>query len=318
MIYFLYGPDTFRVQKKLREIIGEYKKVHTSGFNFIRFDAEHTPFEEFGGAVGTVSMFDEKKLILLDHLFEAPFFRDRFLKYLESSNLDTLKDVIVCIVGGVPDIKKHGVLIKKLRGVARTTQEFEILTRADLKKWLEKEAAAKGVRFGPRAKEKLLQRTEGDLWRLENELEKLRAYAGDSLVREETIEDLVRSKLDPAIFATVDAIAGRNTQEALRQIHQHLEAGDSPLYLLSMITYQIRNIVFVKDLEERNQGRPSSPRFSSLKLHPFVIQKSLFQAKRFTMKELKEIYGRLLETDLDIKRGRKDPRLALELFISSI
>lgn len=318
MIYFLYGSDTFRIQKKVHEITAEYKKVHTSGFNFIRFDARETPFEDFKRAAGTVSMFDEKKLIQLEGLFETPRFRDAFLTYLNDFHLDISKDIIVLIVEGGLDVKKHSARIKALRRVSRTTQEFEVLKGVALKKWFEKEAAAKGVRFGPGAKEKLLASTEADLWRLENELEKLRAYAGGSLIQEETIRDLVRPKLDPAIFATVDAIAGRNIREALKQIHEHLETGDSPLYLLSMITYQIRNIVLVKDLEERSQGGSSSSRFGSLGLHPFVIQKSLSQARRFTMKELKEIYERLLETDIDIKQGRKDPRLALELLITSL
>ena len=101
-------------------------------------------------------------------------------------------------------------------------------------------------------------------------------------------------------------------RQALHLLHQHLEKGESPVYLLAMINYQFRNILEIKDLLER--GLPLS---RSL-LHPFVARKSFQQAQRFSFDELKKIYRKIFEIDYGMKTGKIEPQTALDLFISEI
>jgi DNA polymerase III delta subunit len=53
-------------------------------------------------------------------------------------------------------------------------------------------------------------------------------------------------------------------------------------------------------------------------MHPFVVKKSLQQASKFTLEELKKIYQKIFQVDLDIKTGRIEPEVALDLFIAGI
>ena len=55
-----------------------------------------------------------------------------------------------------------------------------------------------------------------------------------------------------------------------------------------------------------------------LKLHPYVFRKTLDRARRFSLEELKKIYQELARIDLNIKAGRVEPRLALEIFAASV
>jgi len=55
-----------------------------------------------------------------------------------------------------------------------------------------------------------------------------------------------------------------------------------------------------------------------LNLHPFVIKKSLWQARKFSLEELKRIYRKIFQIDLNIKTGRLDPQIALDLLITEI
>ena len=130
------------------------------------------------------------------------------------------------------------------------------------------------------------------------------------------IELLVRPKIEIDIFKTINALAQKNRKQALKLLHKHLEKGDSPLYLLSMINYQFRNLLIVKELIENCQTYNTILRKSGL--HPFVAKKSFFQSQKFTLEELKKIYQKIFQVDLDMKTGKIKPELALETLIIQI
>jgi DNA polymerase-3 subunit delta len=127
---------------------------------------------------------------------------------------------------------------------------------------------------------------------------------------------LVKSKIESDIFKTIDAISQKNKKQAIFLIHKHLETGDSPHYLLSMINFQFRNLLIIKDLIEKN--RPYYAILKISKLHPFVVKKSYQEANKFTFPELKKIYQKIFQVDLDIKTGRVSPEAALDLFLAGI
>ncbi|PIZ89427.1 MAG: hypothetical protein COX89_01700, partial [Candidatus Nealsonbacteria bacterium CG_4_10_14_0_2_um_filter_37_10] len=91
MIIFLYGPDTYRSRQKLNEIIEHYKKIHRSGLNLRYFEAGNLNFQDFKNEVETISMFREKKLVVLKDIFSNKDFQEEFLKqgekFVNSANI---------------------------------------------------------------------------------------------------------------------------------------------------------------------------------------------------------------------------------------
>ena len=311
MIIFLYGADTFRARQKLNEITEHYKKIHKSGLNLRFWDLEEKNLKDLKDETQTISMFAEKKLSVLRNASANKNFQEEFLenqKYFLNS-----KDIFLFLEEKKPE---DNPFFKFLKNKAKT-QEFELLDGIKLKTWIKKEFEKYGAKVEPLALEKLIEFVGNDLWQMENEIKKLvnfKKRAG--IVKEEDVEVLVKSKIETAIFDTVDAIAQRDKKRAVELIHKHLENGDSPLYLLSMINFQFRNLLIIKDLIEK--GRPYYALQKITKLHPFVIKKSYSQATRFNLPELKKIYRRIFQADLDIKTGKLEPQTALDLFIAAI
>ena len=132
-------------------------------------------------------------------------------------------------------------------------------------------------------------------------------YAQGKEIKEKQVEELVFPVIDFNIFSTIDAIAQKEKKRAASLIRRHLENGDSPSYILSMISYQLRNLISVKGLKGKN--------LSQLKLSFFVLNRSLAQAKHFSLEELKNLYQKILDLDLGIKTGKIDPEVALDLLI---
>ena len=312
MLIFLYGPDTYRSKRKLSEIIEEYKKVHRIGLSLVFFEGGDLKLASLKEAIRQTSIFDEKKLLVISNVSANQDFKEKFLK--NSEFFESLKDTVLFYEEDeIPAKDKFFAFLKNKAKV----QNFQFLQGENLKKWIRQELAGFKAEISPEAMTKLVDSVGSDLWRLSNEINKLVSFRKkERKVNLEDVELLVKPKIETAIFKTIDAIAQKDKKQALLLIHRHLKKGDSPLYLLSMINFQFRNLLVVKDLMERRQ--PYGAILKAVKLHPFVVKKSYYQAQKFTLAELKKIYRKIFQADLDIKTGKINPETALDLLITGI
>lgn len=311
MIYFLYGQDSYRSRLKLNEIIDGYKKVYKSGFNLIGIDAKETRFADFFSNFKITSMFAEKKLITLKNAFQCQKFQQEFFENIKK--IDEIKDIVVIYEEGKVD--ERSGLFKALKKQAKC-QEFGLLAGLPLRRWLQKEFENLGAKIEPEAENFLLYSAGNDLWRLKNEAKKLADFKRGKIIKKQDIELMVKPKIENDIFKTIDALASKNKKQALDFLHKHIDEGDNVLYLLSMIAYQFRNLLAIKDLMEKKIAYGTMAKKSGL--HPFIIKKSYYLCAQFSMAELKKIYRKIFQADLNIKTGRVDPETALDLLVSEI
>ncbi len=308
MLLFLYGQDIYRSQRKLNGIIESYKKIHQSGLNLEFFDGQNLDFKNFKSQINTISMFREKKLIVIKNILNNTDFKTDFLKqkkfFIQSDD--------IFIFYEKDKVPANSALLKFLKKEGKC-QEFELFSGLKLKNWIKAELK---IEIEPLAIEKLIEFVGNDLWRLSFELQKLVAYS-KTKIKKEDVELLVAPQIETDIFKTIDALAVKNKKEAIFSIHKHLEKGDSPLYILSMIAFQFRNLLMVKDQCKDASCLPSNAS-KELGIHPYVIRKTLWQPKKFSLAELKKIYQRIFKIDWQIKTGRVSPEVALDLLIAEI
>ena len=306
MIIFLYGQDVYRSREELRKIIQEHEKASLNWFNFVRIDAQDNEveiFEQIRQTANTVSMFNEKKLVVVENIFLAPEeVQKNILEFLKNKDLEKDKDIM--IVFWAEKVEENNELFKFLKTKTKT-QEFKELRSVQLRNWIKNYILEQGGEIEPRAVDKLIEYIDSDLWRMTNEINKLLNYNKE--IKPENIELLVKPEIDLNIFDMVDALGQKNKQRVLKLFNQQIEKGEDEFYLLSMFVSQIRNLLKIK----------STP-LAKLDLHPFVIRKTLYQAKNFTFEELKKIYYQLMTIDLEAKTGKTDIMTALELFLAKV
>lgn len=310
MLIFLYGPDTYRSKQKLKEIVEQYKKVHKSGLNLKYLEGNNLKFEDFALGSQQSSMFKEKKLLMVKNVFSNQSFKESFLKNFKKAF--NSQDIILFQEEGAPSKKdKFFNFLKK----EAKCQEFGFLEGKKLENWIKREVKKQGAEIKPEALSLLIEFCQSDLWRQAEEINKLANFKKGTIERKD-VELLVKPEIETDIFKTIDAIAQKNKKKALLLLGKHLQKGEHPLYLLTMINFQFRNLLTVKDLAEK--GRPYYVILKSCQLHPFVVKKSWAQAKNFTLPELKKTYQRIFKADLDIKTGKLQPDTALELLVTEI
>lgn len=331
MIYFFYGAEPFLLRQKINSEISRYRAKHKSGLNFSRFNfVQEQSFSDFKNFIDSFSMFAEKKLAIIENLFEAPAVAQQDLvKYLGKSKI--LKDqerflIIVQELRLNDDKKKKEKyilkdiaakeLFKKLASQEVSGEEFNLLEGARLEAWIKKEVAAQGGQIDNLAIKKLAASVGPDLWQMQNEVTKLISFKADKPITADDVDILVKSKIESDIFKTIDALAARQKISAFKFLYRNLTQGESETSLLGMLVYQFRNLLMVKDLIE--QGIPFYNLAKKIKLHPYVLRKTYEQSKNFSYAALKKIYERLMEIDLAIKSGQIEPRAALDLIVAEI
>lgn len=314
MIISLFGEDDFCSLQKLRQIIARYQKTHTTGLNLRFFDCQAQDFEDFRDEFRTKSMFKEKKLFVLKNAFLSSDFKQKFLKakqqFLKSENI-----IVFYEKGDVPSKDPLFLFFKK----NSRYQKFSPLSDKELESWIEKQIKSSKAQIEPQATKLLIRWIGNNLWQLSNEIQKLINYKQGSkkiIIKKQDVQALTPPKIEANIFKTIDFIAEKQTKKALYLLHAHLKKGDSPFYLLSMINYQFRNILALKDVYQ--SATNVHAKIKELNLHPFVVKKTSYLCRKFTLEELKNIYQKIFETDLAIKTGQIEPELALDLLIAQI
>jgi len=289
MITFLYGPDTYRLRQELNKIIKE-KKADSTWLDFTRIDINDKGIdfsEEIKKSINNISMFDEKKLIVIENVFSLnKEDQEDLLEILEN-----VKNIDIVLVHEKPDSR-----VKLFKFLKDKSKEFELLKGLQLRKWIKE--YCKNIKDS--VIDLLIEYIGSDLWRMSNEINKLLNYS--KTITRKDIELLVNPGIDLNIFNMVDALGQKDKKRALSLFKKHLEKGENESYLLSMFIYQFRNLIKVK------AG-------GKLDMHPFVVQKTQQQVKNFNMDELKKIYHKLLMIDFNTKTGKTDTKTALEMFV---
>jgi DNA polymerase III delta subunit len=135
-----------------------------------------------------------------------------------------------------------------------------------------------------------------------NKLFKLVKEAGGQIRR-------FRPTIPKHVFGFLDALGYKNKQKALLELHRLLDQGESPIYLLTMIVWQVRNLLSVK-LAANGGPKP--------KMAPFVWRKTQGQVKNFREEEIVKAFRSLLDAEIQLKTSSIDPMLVLDRVVDKL
>lgn len=314
MILFIYGEENFLSLKKLQQIKDKFIEKNSPNPEVEILNGENFSFDDFLKIISASPFFSKEKLVVLknflsskitekneeklsDYLSKIPNFT--FLVFLENTNKF-----------------KNKKLANKIIKLSKKKWEFQKLKNWELEKWANQEIKKNKGNIDKLALEKLISFVGNNLWQLEKEVEKLVTYKNSKTIEENDIEKIVSANLNTNIFELIDNISQKNAKKTLHFLNNLIEQGEEILYLLGMITYQIRNLIVIKELSLKNLTK--SEIIKETKKHPFVVQKTLNQIKNFSLNELEEIYNKIFDTELKIKTGKLDNKTAINILAAQL
>jgi DNA polymerase-3 subunit delta len=294
MIYFIYGEDLFRIKE---EVAAVKEAARRAGVEITQLEAKDLTLEAFRENLTLGSLFSGKRVILIGNLFSLA---STELKDKMPTLFRELPSGITLVLWeeGWPDRKSH---LFALMGKIAKCLKKPFLKNQELIGWVKSRAAAKNMKLTSEAAVALARIVGNDLGRMDSELEKLRLWAQGRSIAAQDVFKLTEDNLPPSVFSFLDAL-GKEGQAGLAA-ERLLSSGEEPLYLLSMIAYQVRNLLLISNLMERKPHLSAAVISSELGLHPYTAQKTLQQARLFNPALLVALHRKITDLDLAIKTG---------------
>jgi len=325
-LYILWGQDDFSLSQSLEEIkrgIGDQELLSA---NTTILDGQQTTSDQLRAVTETMPFLSEKRLVIVRGLlgrFEPKTKSGGGKKAASRTNQQNERKSLVAGINGIPDstilvlvdgkIGSNNPLFKALSAKA-TVKTFPLLRNTELRRWIQKRVREESASISPQAVGSLTRLVGSNLWIMSSEILKLILFTSGRSIEEEDVDRVVSYTREVSVFAMVDAILESKARLAEQALHQLLERGAAPAYLLVMLSRQARMIVRAKEL--KRQRKPETEIQNRLGLpSEYALRKTLEQANRYPLERLKELYHKLLETDLSIKTGKYDGELALSMLI---
>lgn len=290
MIFFFYGPNTYASRAQLKKIVDAYLQKAGGDFGLEKFDGETVQPGQIAPALTAAPFLASSRLVILQYLSRNKAASEAALKVL-----DQVPDTTVAVFLE-QEVDQRTSFFKTLKEKAKPVL-FESLPESKLRSFIEGFVKNEGGSIDSAAVRELLLRTGDDQWSLEQELQKLISYS--PYISVEDVKLLVAPASKETIFELVDAIAVKDIRRALEVYHALLSERVNEIYILSMIIWQLRNLLFAKAA-----GKVTAAELAKeAKMSPFVAGKMLERQKKYQEQDLKDAFLEAVETDYRIKTG---------------
>jgi DNA polymerase III subunit delta len=329
MLHVLTGEDDYSQNRVLDEIKKGIGDPSLLSANTTLLEGQTVTLDELRRVSATLPFLAEKRLVIIPGLlgrFEKGEGKPRgkkkpgapakeaeyktFADYLTSLPVST----VVVLTDG--KIKAANPLLKAL-AVKVEVRSFPLMREIQLRKWVESQINGQGSSIAPEAAALLARLVGSNLWTMTGEINKLVLYALGRRIEVEDVKKSVSSAQEASVFALVDAVLDFNAAPAESLLERLLQDGATPAYLMAMIARQLRMIVQAKAMIKRREPEGEIQARLGM-IAEFALRKTLEQARRYPLERFKEVYIKLLETDMAIKTGKYDGALALNLLIADL
>lgn len=337
-VYLLYGQESYLLDNA-KELLK--KKVVTAfpELNYNTLDGEALTVEQLQNACDTFPFGSEKKLVVVrqpaflvkaNKKGEEEEDNDLELESKTAKDSGELKGYLE-LLKELPDtccllLLYYGNLgkAKKVKdAVAKDGAEFEFkrIDKDDLSKWVINSFSRFNKKIGFKEMDYFIvlsgyldKNSEKNLYNLENEINKISAFAGRKEdITIEHIDAVMPKSLENDIFKLINSSADKRVSESLSVLSDLLMQGEEVFAILAMITKQIRTMTAVVELNQK--GLDAKAAASKLKVHEFYAKNCLNHGKKIGMQGLIKGLNNCVSTESNVKSGKMDKRLAIEILI---
>lgn len=333
MLILVYGDDTFRAQEKVGKLRDAFLEKHDkAGFNLAEFASTDKPGEILQ-AVSSLPFMGSKRMVVIRDLV-ATTKTDGKDQWASLANTPESSVVVLWETLEPKALEKKPLFALLSKGTDVHLYACPLLEGSALSKWTNDRVKELGGQIAPDALRELCDRVGGDLWQMDNEIKKLIAYSSGRAIVLADVDLLVRATFDGEIFALVDAISRKESSRAIRLLEEERLAGGSDFAIFGMLARQVRLLLGARALLEASTHSASTlsggrrvdedPRATSsrlaaeMELNPFVAQKAIDQAKKFTLADLRATHDLLFRYDAGMKSGVLDAELAVDLVTTAL
>ena len=326
MVFLLHGEDPFRTRLRVGELIesllaggvgepGDLSQRRSpqlgGALGLTRVDARSDPVDAItmaGQSQGLFAAVDERQVVLVEHA-EALTSADFLASFPSESAL-----VLVAVEalrsgrGRARGRSKTGTpadlpLPDAVQEIGGRVQRIERLAPFEVKPWISARSRIHNVTLEPDAMDALAFALGPDTERIENEVQKLAAYANGKPVTVADVRALTSGAIESDIFELTKAVVRRNHREAVPLLERLLAEGNAPQQILALLLWQFRVLLFASRSPSNQDAEKMA---KAIRSSPGAILRYVQHARGVSQADITRAYEALYATDISIKTGRAD------------
>lgn len=311
MVYLLYGNNEYLINKEIEKI-----NKQTNELSINTYDLEDTLLNQIIDDASFVDLFSEYKNIIVDNSYIFTGTTNKKLKeqdttileeYLNNQNPNT-NLIFIVNKDKLDERKKITKLIKEKGKVLEFNNDLD--NKSIIKSLFE------DYKIDNESINLLIDRVGNDIYLLENEIDKIKLYKDNNKnITKDDILLLTNKNINTDIFNLIENIINKDINNAYYEYKEIIKF-EEPIKILIMLANQFRIIYQSKELYKK--GLTEGEIASYIGIHPYRIKLALNKSRNYESKTILNYLYELANIDINIKTGKIDPNLALELFILNL
>lgn len=318
-IYYLYGEESYLLDRAVEALIKLAAPQGTNDFNYDAFHGKDTTGDQLRAACETLPfLMSARRVVVLRDLQEMD------LRQLEAmadyfTNPSPKTCLILHAMTAQKSVDGRKGIVRKLKKAAEVC-EFRTFYQEDAERFVSKQANDRGMQLDRGAVAYLTQAVGIRLADLDQALEKLDLYLGASdearRVDAEVIGELIAETKVNSVFDLTDALGDKDTEQALKILDQMLLSGEAPIMINQMIARHFRILSKLQDPSLRNAGRNERARAAGVS--PYFLKDYERHTRKFSADRVEALLERLVDVDFSLKSSRLDDRIIVEKLLLEI
>lgn len=313
-IYLLEGNDEFLVREVRQYLVEKLLKEGLREFNYSRLKGDKTfKASEVYSLCMELPVMSPRRVVYVEDIGKiSAEEKEKLARLIEGG----LKETVLILSGESAALQKgKGQSGKRLESLLKSKAACIQcqMTEREIEDWISSSMKYLGFEIRQDAAHELRRRIGPDLWLIDLELKKIRAYCGARrIISRQDVETICTHSPHSQMYQLTEHIVKGDTNNALRIFNELTFQTEPTLGILNYI-----NRFFLGILEVRVNWRQSgSVREVArlLKKSEFVVRKNVETASLIEEQHVQKIAEYIVQADFGMKKG-KDKRLIFETLI---
>ncbi|EJU22556.1 DNA polymerase III, delta subunit [Peptoanaerobacter stomatis] len=325
-VYFLCGQERYPIDKAI-QIVKDSLNPNFRELNFTLIDSENeTDIDNMVSCCESIPFMDTKRVIVVKN-------SDLFQTTNKSQSKDQMQKIInyldspcntTVVIFAPMQVDKRSELYKFMKKKYDIYQSDK-LDKVKFSSWVSDKFKSKNVIIDSHSKEYFIQKSgylfkdsEITLLDVESEIDKicLNSNNNNNIVSVIDIEKVSSTVNDNDVFKFIDYVFAGDFRNSHSMLYNILDVQKNAILLLSLLGRQLSLLIKIYILTKEKCSNDTISKM--LMLHPFVVKKCNLQLKKYSYKELLDLYNLCSDMDYRIKKGQIRENIGIEVIVSRI
>ncbi len=312
-VYLLCGEEDFLIDECVQSIIEHALDSSTKEFNLDIVYGSQMEAKDVVARASSFAMLGERRVVVVRE-FEKLLDSESAKEIITAYILKPLKSNCLVLIAAKPDFRKRPYTdLKKIA----TLVECPPLYDNEVPAWIAQRVHQLGKEITPEACQVLQGYVGNSLRAIQNEIDKLFIFVDEKKqITGEDVSAVVGLSKGFTVFELQNAIGRKDIAEAISILERMLGLGESPQFIIVMLTRFFNQLWKLSDLKRRSASEYEIS--AELRIRPFFVKQYLEFSSNFPLEHIEQNFRALLEADMTLKTTSRDPRLVLDLLLYSL